>query len=194
MIDSKAYHKINEYLDKGDIKRLRVYLDKEYNEMYINKACKALYNLDKKTTAHPLCFSEVSLRSLLLKNNYSIFLLNSRELLTSYSLITGGKLYNIGAFDEKKYLERINSDEKGGFSPITSIEFETEATDPGKSEFRIKSKTDKIGSTFHKRMLDLSKAVLGNDIEYSLMDNYPALTAKSDKGKGYILGIGNRKD
>ena len=190
MIDSKAYHKIIKYLDKGELEKLKLYLEVEYNEMYINKAVKALYNY-KKNVSPFLGYSLLPGNRLLIGSNYSLFLFNSQEILDAYPLEIGQEIMELGAYDTEKYLGLLNEDRKSNYSPVTKIELETPVKDSSKSEFRIKSKTDRVGSTFYKRMLDFSKIMLGNNLEYSLKDNYPSLIAKSEKGKGYILGLHN---
>ena len=80
MIDYTSYYKINEYLEKDDMKALKKYLENEREKYYLKTARKALMDYYKHDNF--MKFYAYYIDKLLLCDGYSIYILNSDEILT----------------------------------------------------------------------------------------------------------------
>lgn len=205
MLDRKTYDRIINYLDKGKLEELKLYLNDELNNGYINKAVKAIKNYNNKKTLQGVNCITLPGNKLLLVNNESCFLLNSTEI-DNYLTKTGYSLSSeCITNNEEKYLRLLNNSKNEIFEDVITFEdgiieddeikiinpvYNTEESFKNSQKVLVvKSEHDTIGKCFAKDVISFSHAMLGNEATYQMNIDKPELIANSNKGKGYILGL-----
>jgi len=182
MIDYTSYYKINEYLEKDDMKALKKYLEIEREKYYLKTARKALMDYYKHDNF--MKFYAYYIDKLLLCDGYSIYILNSDEILTPsvktrfFKPERANRIINIYEASNKN------------FTTVTSIEKDKESLDG------VVMQDDEGNSVlFNKNFIDTAKKFLGEDekIDYELNSTGFACKMTSNKGKGLILGIKEKK-
>ena len=192
MLTREECLKIIKALDEGREAELRKFAEEELSRIYHRDAIHAMEHYSKYN--YPNCgYYLLGNNQLLLVTKDSFFLLNSQDLYKIYlgSLCEPLKAVSEGTQDN--YLGLINKDESL-FSPVTSRD--EEKNEKRTSVFRIKSANDTIGQCFEKSTIEFADTILFHDVDYGLINEsgyLPALKAKSDKGKAYILGLHSSK-
>lgn len=182
MIDYTSYYKINEYLEKDDMKALKKYLETEREKYYLKTARKALMDYYKHDNF--MKFYAYYIDKLLLCDGYSIYILNSDEILTPsvktryFKPERANRIINIYEASNKN------------FTTATSIEKDKEIID------RIVMQDNEGNSVlFNKNFIGTAKKFLGEaeNINYEIDPTGLACRMTSNRGKGLILGIKEKK-
>ena len=147
MIDYTSYYKINEYLEKNDMKALKKYLETEREKYYLKTARKALMDYYKHDNF--MKFYAYYIDKLLLCDGYSIYILNSDEILTPsvktryFKPERANRIINIYEASNKN------------FTTVTSIEKDKEILDG------VVMQDDEGNSVlFNKNFIDTAKKFL----------------------------------
>lgn len=187
MIEYKICDKLIDLLDKEDLNGLRKYIDSERNKYYLSIARKAL---DKYLVRHDHAYydcDDFSFGKLVLLDYYSVYFLESDEILTPQRKKLGSRVHNtsyraLSLYDKlainQEAVEEILKDDLGMRDNKTLID--------------LKTKEGKI-YTFYEDEFSFAEKFLGEDVEYSvsntdIFNEGPVCLVKSKKGTGFILG------
>lgn len=188
MIDYKSCDKLIDLLDKGDLKKLRRYINDERKKYYISNARKALHPYLKRHFA-AYYDTDFTMCKLLLTDYCSAYFLESDEILTEYekkkrrySLMTHPDSYKIIDLYEKLEVNQV---------AVKEIVKDASGKRDKKTLIDLKTKEGQI-YTFYEDEFSFTEKFLGDDVEYSVSLRDPKLggvcLVKSKKGTGIIFG------
>lgn len=196
MIDYKSCDEIIELLDKGDLKKLRKYIEDERNKYYIEEARKALkaylkrgpspYYFKNINKASYYDYCEFTVARLLLTDGYSAYFLKSPEILTHKQKIQNVGSCHVSSTKIIDLYEKLEVNQEA----VEEIVKDTSGKRDKKTLIDLKTKDGKI-HTFCEDEFSFAEKFLGEDVEYSISpDNYKVgvCLVKSNKGTGFILG------
>ncbi len=176
MIDYESYNKIIQYLDKGDLNKLRLYVEKEKEKTYLKNARTALPSY----LVSNLGIGYLDDGKIFLSDGYSLYVLNSDEILTSKQKESQKTM---SMRNLVFLLNELENYEKRQYAVVGDIK------NPVPSEKQVFSED---GSTYHffsQRSFNYSKKFLGENVLYKICTDKPICLAESEKGKGLILGL-----
>ena len=193
MNNYKTYNKMLELLNTHEYEELKNYIEIQKNKFYLENARKTLKSYLTKGKIYDSfpksIFGYLDDKRIILANEISVYILNTDELLTE---------------TRKKQIECIDKlDEKIAFFYSVFQKYEAMETTPVESiqadelhpylkRYIIKGEHLERPQCYQLKNFDFAEDFLGEHIQYSLCRETPACVAKSDKGKGLILGLRDR--
>ena len=176
MIDYESYNKIIQYLDKDDLNRLRLYVEKEKERYYLKNARTALSSY----LVSNLGFGYLDEGKILLSDGKSLYVLNSDEILTSKRKESPKTM---SMRNLTFLLNELENYEKRQYAIVGATK------NPIPSEKQVFSDDGSIYHFFPQRSFNYSKKFLGENVLYKICTDKPICLAESEKGKGLILGL-----
>ncbi len=177
----KECNTLLDLLNKGNLEKLKEYIEKEKNRYYLTNARDAL---KKYLRPSDYCFYKNYDGGLILTNGISGYILNSDEILTdTYKNRMSSQ--NLDYLDEKidLLINKFRNYENQKSCEVSKI---------GSSEY---NKVDVYGGfksyscLFSKENYDYASMFLGENTTYHLLEDSPVCLAYSPKGKGLIMGM-----
>ena len=177
----KECNKLLDLLNKGDLEKLRSYIEKEKTRYYLTNAREALRNYLRPSD---YSFYKNYNGGLVLTNGISGYILNSDEILTdTYKNRMSSQRIDYIEDKVKILINRFNEYKHQEYNEVSKVESILPR------EVILYSEFDNYSYKFYKENYSYADSFLGDNISYYLLKNSPVCIAISPKGKGLILGM-----
>ena len=192
MIDCKTYNEIIDLLDKGELKKLRKYVESENKKIYLPDARRAFKQYLAKPRKPGISrgyydYEEFTMCQLFVTDYCSAYFLKSAEILTPAQKKKASGIFHKSSLD---IMDLYNKYEK----ELISVEKVERVDDKVRDKSPIIDLWTKDGGihTFYEEEFSFAEKFLGDDVDYSVSTVGPKLGSvclvKSKKGTGFICG------